>query len=58
MYFYMKYHMYYVIGHTNKFYEINKFLLKEASRLNYYNIKNYKLKPYNYCGLIINELLI
>ena len=45
------------IGHTEKFYNINKFLIQEAIRLNLYNLKNYKLNPINYCGIKLNEYL-
>lgn len=45
------------IGHTDKFYNINRFLIKEAIRLNLYKFKNYKLNPINYCGIKLNEYL-
>ena len=46
------------IGHTESFYEINKFLLKEALRLDIYNNHNYILNPINYCGNLLNEYLL
>ena len=45
------------IGHTEKFYNINRFLIREASRLNIYEIINYNINPVNYCGIKINEYL-
>tara|TARA_Y100000768_G_scaffold388267_1_gene383134 strand:+ start:1783 stop:2331 length:549 start_codon:yes stop_codon:yes gene_type:complete len=46
------------IGHTKNFYEINKFLLKEAVRLNIYKSHNYITNPINYCGVLLNEYLL
>jgi hypothetical protein len=45
-------------GHTDSFYSINKFLLKEAIRLNLYKKYNYFKFPLNYCGILLNEYLL
>tara|TARA_B100000575_G_C23119046_1_gene647332 strand:+ start:1161 stop:1712 length:552 start_codon:yes stop_codon:yes gene_type:complete len=45
-------------GHTKEFYTINKFLLKEAIRLNIYKNYNYIISPINYCGVLLNEYLL
>ena len=46
------------IGHTKIFYDINKYLLTEAIRLKLHNITNYKLNPFMYCGIKLNEYLL
>ena len=45
-------------GHNKEFYTINKFLLKEAIRLNIYKNHNYIISPINYCGVLLNEYLL
>lgn len=45
-------------GHTDLFYSINIFLLKEAVRLGIYKKKNYKINPIEYCGIKLNEYLL
>lgn len=45
-------------GHTELFYSINKFLLKEAIRLGIYKKQNYKINPIEYCGIKLNEYLL
>jgi len=45
-------------GHTEFFYNINKFLLNEAIQLKIYKKINYKLNPIEYCGIELNEYLL
>lgn len=42
------------IGHGNEFWEKFKFLLKEATDIGLHTPINYKIKPINYCGLVVN----
>lgn len=46
------------IGHTKLFYDINKFLIKQAIKQGIYKFKNYSLNPIDYCGLKLNENLL
>lgn len=46
------------LGHTENFYKINIFLLKEAIRLKLYINKNYNENPKEYCGIELNENLL
>lgn len=47
------------IGHTQLFYDINKFLLKKAIDYNIYILKDYRETKDEYCGLILsNNILI
>jgi len=43
------------IGHTPKFWDNMKFLLKEASNIGIYTIENYDINPKMYCGMEINS---
>lgn len=46
------------IGHTKLFYDINKFLLKEAMEYNIYNYVNYNARPMEYCGIQLNHTIL
>lgn len=43
------------IGHTDEFWKIFKFLLKEAVKINIYNPVDYQKKPKSYCGMKITD---
>lgn len=43
------------IGHKDEFWENFKFLLSEATKINVYEMVDYKKKPARYCGTDIND---
>lgn len=43
------------VGHTNEFWSIFKFLLKESKTIGIYKPIDYKKKPAKYCGMTIND---
>lgn len=45
-------------GHTPLFKKIFKFLLKQSIEINIYESIDYRIKPQNYCGMVINEYLL
>ena len=45
-------------GHTPLFKKIFIFLLKESHKINIYTPIDYRKKPQDYCGMIINEYLL
>jgi hypothetical protein len=46
------------IGHTKLFFDINKFLLKQAMEYNIYNYVNYNARPMEYCGIQLNHTIL
>lgn len=46
------------VGHTKLFYDINKFLLKQAMEYNIYNYVNYNAQPMEYCGIKLNHTIL
>lgn len=46
------------VGHTKLFYDINKFLLKEAMEYNIYHYVNYNARPLEYCGIQLNHTIL
>uniref|UniRef100_A0A6C0LYV7 WLM domain-containing protein n=1 Tax=viral metagenome TaxID=1070528 RepID=A0A6C0LYV7_9ZZZZ len=45
-------------GHTNLFYDINKFILKQAVEFNIYQFRNYNIHPVEYCGINLNHTIL
>ena len=45
-------------GHTPLFKKIFKFLLQESIKINIYIPVDYRIKPKNYCGMVINEYIL
>jgi len=45
-------------GHTPLFKKIFIFLLKESNKINIYTPIDYRKKPQDYCGMVINEYLL
>lgn len=45
-------------GHTPLFKKIFKFLLIESQKIKIYTPIDYRIKPQNYCGMVINEYLL
>ena len=46
------------IGHTKLFYEINKYLLNCAIKINLYQHVNYSSSPIEYCGIMLNDNIL
>jgi sensor c-di-GMP phosphodiesterase-like protein len=46
------------IGHTKLFFDINKFLLKEAMEFSIYQYKNYDAMNIEYCGINLNHTIL
>lgn len=46
------------IGHTPLFHKINKFMLKEAIKVNAYSYEDYENNPVNYCGMNLNSTIL
>lgn len=46
------------IGHTDLFFDINKYLLKEAMEMNIYYYNNYDARPIEYCGIRLNHTVL
>jgi len=45
-------------GHTPLFKKIFKFLLLQSKKIKIYTPIDYRIKPQNYCGMVINEYLL
>jgi len=43
------------IGHTDEFWKVFKFLLKQSVKINIYNPIDYNKDPKNYCGMMITD---
>ena len=46
------------VGHTDLFYKLNLFLLKEAIEFKLYNYTNYDQTPEEYCGISLNHSIL
>jgi hypothetical protein len=46
------------IGHTKLFFKINRFLLKQAIKLNIYTYDNYNVNNKSYCGMNIGNNIL
>lgn len=46
------------VGHTPLFFEVNRFLLREAAALGLYRVDNYHSAPQEYCGMTLNTQIL
>ena len=46
------------IGHTKLFFKINRFLLKQAIKLNIYKYDNYNINNKSYCGMNVGNNIL
>lgn len=46
------------VGHTELFFDINRFLLRKAAELGIYRIDNYQQTPVEYCGMTLNTQIL